>query len=52
MDIPLDYTNTLANSIDNFAFQNAGYGQLTGCLSYRPLEMLYFQYYSWGFNYL
>lgn len=44
MDIPLDYTNTLANSLDNFSFQNAGYGQFTGALAYRPLEMLYFQY--------
>lgn len=44
MDIPLDYTNTLANSLDNFSFQNAGYGQFTGGLAYRPLEMLYFQY--------
>lgn len=44
MDIPLDYTNTQANSIDNFAFQNAGYGQYTGALAYRPLEMLYFQF--------
>jgi len=44
MDLPLDYTNTLANSLDNFAFQNAGYGQFTGVLAYRPLEMLYFQY--------
>jgi len=44
MDIPLDYTNTLANSLDNFNFQNAGYGQFTGVLAYRPLEMLYFQY--------
>lgn len=44
MDIPVDYTNTLANSIDNFSFQNAGYGQFTGVLAYRPLEMLYFQY--------
>ncbi len=44
MDIPLDYTNTLANSVDNFMFQNVGYGQLTGVLAYRPLEMLYFQY--------
>jgi hypothetical protein len=41
MDIPLDYTNTLANSLDNFSFQNAGYGQFTGVLAYRPLEMLY-----------
>jgi hypothetical protein len=44
MDIPVDYTNTLANSIDNFGFQNAGYGQFTGVLAYRPLEMLYFEY--------
>lgn len=44
MDIPLDYTNTLVNSLDNFAFQNAGYGQFTGVLAYRPLEMLYFTY--------
>jgi Uncharacterized protein conserved in bacteria (DUF2184) len=44
MDIPVDYTNTLANSLDNFSFQNAGYGQFTGVLAYRPLEMLYFTY--------
>lgn len=42
MDIPLQYTNTLANSLDNFSFQNVGYGQFTGVLAYRPLEMLYF----------
>lgn len=44
MDLPLDYTTTLANSLDNFSFQNAGYGQFTGVLAYRPLEMLYFTY--------
>jgi hypothetical protein len=44
MDLPLDYTNTLANSLDNFSFQNVGYGQFTGVLAYRPLEMLYFKY--------
>lgn len=44
MDIPLDYTNTLANSLDNFSFQNAGYGQFTGVLAYRPLEMYYAGY--------
>lgn len=44
MDVPLDYTNTLANSLDNFSFQNAGYGQLTGVLAYRPLELMYFTY--------
>ena len=44
MDLPVDYTNTLANSIDNFVFQNVGYGQFTGVLTYRPLEMLYFTF--------
>jgi hypothetical protein len=44
MDIPLDYTNTLANSINNFAFNNVGYGQFTGVLAYRPAEMMYFTY--------
>lgn len=44
MDIPLDYTNTLANSLDNFSFQNVGYGQFTGVLAYRPLELMYYQY--------
>lgn len=44
MDIPVDYTNTLANSFDNFSFQNVGYGQFTGVLAYRPKELLYFDY--------
>lgn len=44
MDVPVDYTNTLANSLDNFNFQNVGYGQVTGVLAYRPAEMLYFQF--------
>ena len=44
MDIPVDYTNTLANSIDNFSFQNVGYGQFTGVLAYRPLELYYLQF--------
>lgn len=42
MDIPVQYNNTLANSVDNFRFQNVGYGQFTGVKAYRPLEMLYF----------
>lgn len=44
MDVPVDYTNTLANSIDNFNFQNVGYGQFTGVLAYRPAELLYFSF--------
>jgi hypothetical protein len=46
MDIPVDYTATLANSINNFQFQNVGYGQFTGVKAYRPLEMLYFDWQS------
>ena len=42
MDIPVDYTNTLANSIDSFKFQNVGYGQFTGLVPYRPKELMYF----------
>lgn len=44
MDMPVAYTNTLANTLDGFNFQNAAYGQFTGVLAYRPLEMLYFQF--------
>lgn len=44
LDIPVDYTNTLANSIDNFSFQNVGYGQFTGAGVYVPRETIYYQY--------
>lgn len=44
MYIPLDYTTTLANSLDNFSFQSAGYGQFTGVIVLRPLEILYFTF--------
>lgn len=41
MDIPVDYTATLANTINGFQYQNVGYGQFTGFKAYRPKEMLY-----------
>ncbi len=41
LDIPVDYTNTLANSTDNFSFQNVGFGQFTGAKVYRAPEMFY-----------
>ena len=44
MDIPVDYSNTLQNTINGFQFQNVGYGQVTGVIAFRPLEMLYFDY--------
>jgi hypothetical protein len=44
MDLPVDYTSTLANSLDNFSFQNVAYGQYTGVKWYRPLELYYFHF--------
>lgn len=44
MDIPVDYTNTLQNTINGFQFQNVGYGQFTGVKAYRPREVLYFDW--------
>ena len=44
MDIPVDYTNTMQGSFNNFQFENVGYGEYTGVLAYRPLEMLYFDW--------
>lgn len=44
MTLPLDYTTTLANTINGFDYQNVAYGQLTGVLVVRPLSMLYFQF--------
>ncbi len=44
MDIPVDFTVTQPNSIDNFHFQDVAYCQLTGVGFYKPLETLLFQY--------
>tara|TARA_Y100001963_G_scaffold17759_1_gene21935 strand:- start:28494 stop:29507 length:1014 start_codon:yes stop_codon:yes gene_type:complete len=44
MDIPVDYTSTMANTINGFTYENVGYGQFTGVQAYRPAEMVYFQY--------
>jgi hypothetical protein len=44
MDIPVDFTVTQPNSIDNFHFQDVAYAQLTGVGFYKPLETLLFQY--------
>jgi hypothetical protein len=41
MDLPVDYTNTLANSVNNFSYQNVAYAQYTGVLAYRPQELYY-----------
>lgn len=44
MDIPVDYTNTMQNTLNGFSFQNVGYGQYSGAVAYRPLETLYFDW--------
>jgi hypothetical protein len=44
LEIPVDYTATLANSVNNFMFQNVGYGQYTGFKAFRPKEFLYFDF--------
>ena len=42
MDIPVDFTVTQPNTLNNFQFQDAAYGQFTGVGVYRNLEILYF----------
>ena len=43
-DMPVPYTTTQPNSLDNFAFQDVGYGQFTGLNVYRNLELMRFQF--------
>ena len=47
MDIPVDYTVTQPNTLNNFQFQDAAYGQATGVIVYRDLEVEYFDYASY-----
>ena len=44
LNIPVDYTATLANSINGFHWENAAYGQFTGVKVFRPEEVLYFDF--------
>lgn len=44
MDLPVDYTNTMQNTLNGFSFQNVGYGQYSGVVAYRPAETLYFDW--------
>ncbi|WP_423970329.1 major capsid family protein [Elusimicrobium simillimum] len=43
-NIPVDYTSTLANSINGFNWENAAYGQFSTVKAYRPKEVLYFDF--------
>lgn len=44
LNIPVDYTNTMQNTINGFQFQSVGYGQFTGVQTYRPRELRYYRY--------
>lgn len=44
LDIPVDYTTTQANSLNNFEFQDVGYGQYTGFTLFRNLEFYRMQF--------
>jgi hypothetical protein len=44
MNIPIDYTNTLANTINGLQFQSGAYGQFTGVQVLRTREVLYFDW--------
>lgn len=44
MDLPVDYSNTLQNTVNGAQFVNVGYGQFTGVQAYRPAEMIYFDW--------
>jgi hypothetical protein len=44
LEIPVEYTVTAANSLNNFSFQNVAYSRFSGLALFRNLEVLYFQY--------
>lgn len=43
MDIPVMITSTQPNTLNNFQFQDAAYGQFTPVVVLKPLEMCYYQ---------
>lgn len=42
MNIPIDYTSTSFASANNFDFASVAYGQFSGVIAKRPLEIMYF----------
>lgn len=44
MDIPIDYTQTETGTWDGMHWRNIAYGQFTGVIALRPLEMIYFSH--------
>ena len=44
MEIPVDYTTTIFDTVNGFQYQSAAYGQFSSVEAFRPKEMLYFDY--------
>lgn len=44
MDVPVDYTQTITDTVSGFDYSSVAYGGFTGCKAYRPKEMLYFDF--------
>ena len=44
MEIPVDYTTTIQDTINGFNYESVGYGQFSGVEAFRPAEMLYFDF--------
>ena len=41
MNIPIDYTSTTFGTVNNFDFTNVAYGQFSGIIAKKPLEIYY-----------
>ena len=41
MNIPIDYTSTSFGTVNNFDFSSVAYGQFSGVIAKRPLEIYY-----------
>lgn len=44
MEIPVDYTTTIQDTINGFQYSSVGYGQFSGAEAFRPAEMIYFDF--------
>jgi hypothetical protein len=44
MNIPVNYTSTIAGTTNGFQFHDVSYGQHTGVTVYRPQSIMYFDY--------
>lgn len=44
MDVPVDFNLTPAGTANNFQWQGIGCAQFTGCIVYRPAEVMYFDH--------